>query len=65
VRPALSKTVPLLTPDVAAIKLESKFRQAMDRIAELAAEKERLEHVNVQLQVETEAVGECVCIERV
>ena len=44
--------------DVAYIKMEQKLKDAMNRIAELTNEKESLEHVNIQLQEETETVDE-------
>ena len=49
--------VPMLSRDVASMKLEQKFFDAMNRIAELLAEKEQLEHLTIQLQEETETVG--------
>ena len=51
-------SIPVLSPDVAFVKLEQKFNQAMERLATMATEKEQLEHLNVQLQEETETVGE-------
>lgn len=50
--------IPILSHDVAFLKLEQKFNAAMGQIAALASEKEELEHVNIQLQEETETVGE-------
>ncbi len=50
--------IPKISSDVAFVKLEQKFSQAMDKIATLVTEKEYLEHLNVQLQEETETVGE-------
>lgn len=52
--------LPVISRDVALIKLEQKFKDAMNQIADLSAEKEQLEHVNVQLQEETETVGKKV-----
>ncbi|TRY62639.1 hypothetical protein TCAL_00468 [Tigriopus californicus] len=54
--------LPVISRDVALIKLEQKFKDAMNQIADLSAEKEQLEHVNVQLQEETETVGEYITI---
>ena len=50
--------MPIISPDVAFVKLEQKFNAAMSRIAELSTTNEELEHVNIQLQEETETVGE-------
>ena len=55
-------SVPPLSKDVAVLKLEQKFRQAMGRVAELTAEKEQLEHLIVRLQEETDTVGEYITI---
>ena len=52
--------VPIISPDVAFVKLEQKFNAAMSRIAELSTTNEELEHVNIQLQEETETVGEWI-----
>ena len=49
--------MPALSRDVAVVKLEQKFKDAMDQIANLSAENEHLEHLNIQLQEETETVG--------
>ena len=49
--------IPPLTPAVALLKLEQKFKDAMAKCADLSFEKERLEHLVVQLQEETETVG--------
>lgn len=49
--------MPALSRDVAVVKLEQKFKAAMDQIANLSAENEHLEHLNIQLQEETETVG--------
>ena len=53
-----SNAPPVISPDVAFLKLEQKFNSAMFKIAELSSVNEELEHVNVQLQEETETVGE-------
>jgi len=52
--------VPILSREVAFVKLEQKFNQAMGKVASLSAEKEHLEHLNVQLQQETETVGKFI-----
>ena len=49
---------PVIGHDVAYIKMEQKLKEAMNRIAELTNEKENLEHLNIQLQEETDTVGE-------
>lgn len=38
-------------------KLEKKFKEAMENVAELTDEKQRLEHLVLQLQGETETIG--------
>ena len=54
---AANSVIPVISHDVAFLKLEQKFNQAMERVASLATEKDYLEHLNVQLQEETETVG--------
>lgn len=39
-------------------KLEDKFRRKMEELANLSDEKQRLEHLVLQLQSETETIGE-------
>ena len=51
-----------LPKEVALMKVEQKFSQAMHQIAELSAEKEQLEHLVVRLQDETDTVGEYITI---
>ena len=48
--------------EVALMKVEQKFSQAMQQIAELSSEKEQLEHLVVRLQDETDTVGEYITI---
>ena len=48
--------------EIALMKVEQKFSQAMQKIAELSAEKEQLEHLIVRLQDETDTVGEYITI---
>lgn len=38
-------------------KLEIRFKETMERVAELTDEKQRLEHLVLQLQGETETIG--------
>lgn len=40
-------------------KLEAKFKNTMEQVAELTDEKQRLEHLVLQLQGETETIGVC------
>ena len=39
--------------------LESRFTRSMKEVADLSDEKQQLEHVVAQLQLETESIGEC------
>ncbi|XP_072162605.1 golgin subfamily A member 2-like [Bemisia tabaci] len=49
--------------DVEAMaKLEEKFRHKMKELADLSDEKQRLEHLVMQLQSETETIGEYVAL---
>ncbi|XP_040583435.1 uncharacterized protein [Lepeophtheirus salmonis] len=54
--------VPNLEMDVAHFKLQQKFHDAMKKIADLMNEKDYLEHIVVQLQEETETVGEYITL---
>lgn len=38
-------------------KLENRFKETMEKLAELTDEKQRLEHLVLQLQGETETIG--------
>lgn len=38
-------------------KLEKRFKEAMEKVAELTDEKQKLEHLVLQLQGETETIG--------
>lgn len=38
-------------------KLEQRFKETMERVAELTEEKQKLEHLVLQLQSETETIG--------
>ncbi|XP_012279580.1 golgin subfamily A member 2 isoform X2 [Orussus abietinus] len=51
----------LILPD-AVKKLENRFKETMERIADLTDEKQRLEHLVLQLQGETETIGEYVSL---
>jgi len=53
---------PRIPEQVAVMKLEQKFKQAMHRVAELTSEKEHLEHLIARLQDETDTVGEYITI---
>ena len=55
--PLVHNGIPPLTPEVALMKLEQKFKEAMTKCVELSSEKEQLEHIIVQLEEETETVG--------
>lgn len=46
-----------ITPE-AVRKLEERFKDTMERVAELSDEKQRLEHLVLQLQSETETIGQ-------
>lgn len=43
-------------------KLQDRFRRTMDEIADLTEEKQRLEHLVLQLQSETETIGEYIAL---
>ncbi|XP_043464249.1 putative leucine-rich repeat-containing protein DDB_G0290503 isoform X2 [Leptopilina heterotoma] len=43
-------------------KLESRFKETMDKNAELIDEKQKLEHLVLQLQEETETIGEYIAL---
>lgn len=38
-------------------QLEQRFKETMERVAELTEEKQKLEHLVLQLQSETETIG--------
>lgn len=46
----------------AMLKLQARFTRTMDEIAELTEEKQRLEHLVIQLQGETETIGEYIAL---
>ncbi|KAF3424943.1 hypothetical protein E2986_09406 [Frieseomelitta varia] len=43
-------------------KLEQRFKETMERVAELTEEKQKLEHLVLQLQSETETIGEYITL---
>lgn len=43
-------------------KLEQRFKETMEKLAELTDEKQRLEHLVLQLQSETETIGEYIAL---
>lgn len=43
-------------------QLEQRFKQTMERVAELTEEKQKLEHLVLQLQSETETIGEYITL---
>ncbi|XP_066595608.1 golgin subfamily A member 2-like isoform X2 [Prorops nasuta] len=43
-------------------KLEGRFKETMEKMAELTDEKQRLEHLVLQLQGETETIGEYITL---
>ena len=53
---------PILSKDVAMVKIEQKLRDAMQKIVDLTSEKEHLEHTVARLQDETDTVGEYITI---
>ena len=57
-----NEIIPPLSPEVALLKLQQKFRKAMQDNVELSTEKEQLEHLVVQLQEETDTIGEYITI---
>lgn len=43
-------------------KLEKRFKETMEQVAELTDEKQKLEHLVLQLQGETETIGKLFII---
>jgi len=41
-------------------KLEQRFKETMEKVAELTDEKQKLEHLVLQLQSETETIGKLI-----
>lgn len=56
------ETVPVIATQEAMEKLQERFTKTMADIAELTDEKQRLEHLVLQLQSETETVGEYIAL---
>ena len=59
---ASNEASPVISKDVAMLKMEQKLKQAMEKVADLSSEKEHLEHTIVRLQDETDTVGEYITI---
>lgn len=58
---SISSTINIATNE-AMDKLQDRFRRTMNEIADLTEEKQRLEHLVMQLQSETETVGEYIAL---
>lgn len=58
---SVSSTINLATNE-AMHKLQARFRRTMNEIADLTEEKQRLEHLVLQLQSETETIGEYIAL---
>jgi golgin subfamily A member 2 len=54
--------VPSMATEEALEKLQNRFRRTMLEVADLTEEKQRLEHVVMQLQFETETIGEYITL---
>ncbi|XP_025154179.1 golgin subfamily A member 2 isoform X2 [Harpegnathos saltator] len=59
---SLSKGKNTLDDSRPITKLEKKFKDAMEKVAELTDEKQKLEHLVLQLQGETETIGEYITL---
>lgn len=57
-----SSTVSAIPLEEALEKLQNRFKRTMNEVAELTEEKHRLEHLVVQLQFETETIGEYITL---
>lgn len=57
-----SSTTPTLASEEAMEKLQLRFTKTMHEIADLTEEKNRLEHLVMQLQGETETIGEYIAL---
>ncbi|XP_046467621.1 golgin subfamily A member 2 isoform X2 [Neodiprion pinetum] len=61
--PPISEQQAMMSVSPEAVKkLEERFKHTMERVAELSDEKQRLEHLVLQLQSETETIGEYVTL---
>lgn len=58
---SITSTINIAT-DEAMCKLQDRFKRTMTEIAELTEEKQRLEHLVLQLQSETETIGEYIAL---
>lgn len=58
---SVSSTINLATNE-AMDKLQARFKRTMNEIADLTEEKQRLEHLVLQLQSETETIGEYIAL---
>lgn len=58
---SVTSTINIAT-DEAMSKLQDRFTRTMTEIAELTEEKQRLEHLVLQLQSETETIGEYIAL---
>lgn len=58
---SVTSTINIAT-DEAMCKLQDRFKRTMTEIAELTEEKQRLEHLVLQLQSETETIGEYIAL---
>ncbi|XP_004522929.1 golgin subfamily A member 2 [Ceratitis capitata] len=57
-----SSSTPYLPTEEAVEKLEQRFTRLMSQVADLTDEKQRLEHLVLQLQGETETIGEYITL---
>ncbi|KAL5285927.1 GOLGA2 family protein [Megaselia abdita] len=55
-------STPRLPPEAAMRKLEVRFTKLMSEVADLTDDKQRLEHLVLQLQGETETIGEYISL---
>ncbi|XP_037827095.1 cyclic AMP-responsive element-binding protein 5-like [Lucilia sericata] len=55
-------TTPRIATEEAVEKLQQRFTQLMTQCADLTEEKQRLEHLVMQLQSETETIGEYIAL---
>ena len=59
---AANTTTPHIATEEAVEKLQQRFTQLMTQCADLTEEKQRLEHLVMQLQSETETIGEYIAL---
>ncbi|XP_065367032.1 golgin subfamily A member 2 [Calliphora vicina] len=60
--PTSTTTTPRIATEEAVEKLQQRFTQLMTQCADLTDEKQRLEHLVMQLQSETETIGEYIAL---